>query len=66
MQYLIVDNNNLTGNLMIDGFAAMGLVAFYASNNNFIGGITEVFDRLENLLELTLSNNRFSGAPGFV
>jgi hypothetical protein len=60
-----VDNNNLTGNL-IDGFAAMGLVAFYASNNNFIRGITEVFDRLENLLELTLGNNRFSSAPGFV
>jgi Leucine-rich repeat (LRR) protein len=61
LQFLLVYTNNLTGHLVVDGFAARGLNIISLSNNKLVGAIPKVFGRLENLTELWLNSNSFSG-----
>ncbi|CAO2187007.1 unnamed protein product [Urochloa humidicola] len=60
LQRLLVDRNNLTGNLVVHGFAAMSLVVISVADNKLTGMIPEVFGRLENLTHFSLNNN-FTG-----
>nr|CAB3474211.1 unnamed protein product [Digitaria exilis] len=62
LQRLAVYRNNLTGDIVVDGFAAMGLTVIDVSENyKLSGAIPEFFGHLENLTDLFLFRNNFSG-----
>ncbi|KAF8701327.1 hypothetical protein HU200_033656 [Digitaria exilis] len=61
LQHFVVYMNNLTGDLVVDGFAAMSLNGIDIGENKLTGIIPEVFGRLENLTYFILSDNNFSG-----
>ncbi|RLN03537.1 hypothetical protein C2845_PM13G03400 [Panicum miliaceum] len=54
LQKLIVSNNKLTGDVVVDGFAAMSLTIIDVASNVLSGVIREVFGHLENLTDLLL------------
>ncbi|CAO2187006.1 unnamed protein product [Urochloa humidicola] len=56
-QWLDVSGNNLIGDVVVDGFAAMSLVTIDVSENKLTGMIPEVFGCLRNLIDLLLLNN---------
>lgn len=53
--------NNLAGDLVVDGFAAMSLTIIDVGGNKLTGIIPKVFGRLENLTYLYLWDSNFSG-----
>ncbi|GJN25661.1 hypothetical protein PR202_gb13519 [Eleusine coracana subsp. coracana] len=61
LQDLDLSENNLTGHLVVDGFAAVSLKMIYLGDNNLSGIIPDFFGRLENLTDLILYNNNFCG-----
>ncbi|XP_022682700.1 receptor-like protein kinase 5 [Setaria italica] len=62
LQSFAVYRNNLTGDLVVNDFAAMGLTLIDVSENyKLTGVIPEVFGHLENLTRLSLFRNNFSG-----
>ncbi|CAL4947499.1 unnamed protein product [Urochloa decumbens] len=61
LQELNLYKNNLTGEMVVDGFDAMSLTVIDVSENMINGLIPEVFGSLENLNTLNLFMNNFSG-----
>jgi Leucine-rich repeat (LRR) protein len=59
-----VHDNNLSGNMVIDGFAAISLTTINLSQNKLTGTIPEVFGRFKNLTYLDLSRNNFYDEQG--
>jgi hypothetical protein len=56
----VVEMNNLTGHLVVDGFEAMSLIVISVLQNNLTGTISEIFGHLKNLTELYLYGNNSS------
>jgi hypothetical protein len=56
----VVEMNNLTGHLVVDGFEAMSLIVISVLHNNLTGTIPEIFGHLKNLTELYLYGNNSS------
>ncbi|CAO2182934.1 unnamed protein product [Urochloa humidicola] len=61
LQRLLLFKNNLTGEMVVDGFDARSLTVIDVSENMINGVIPEVFGSLENLDTLNLFMNNFSG-----
>ncbi|CAO2178324.1 unnamed protein product [Urochloa humidicola] len=61
LQLLFLYTNNITGDLVTDGFAATSLTKIDLSQNKISGVIPEVFGGLQNLIILNLFQNNFSG-----
>jgi kinase len=61
MKYLGLSMNYFTGNLVVDGFAAVSLKWIDLSDTKLTGAIPDFFGSLKNLTLLILSNNSFSG-----
>ncbi|RCV27292.1 hypothetical protein SETIT_5G313400v2 [Setaria italica] len=61
LQQLYLYTNNITGDMVVDGFAARSLTEIDVSENKISGVIPEVFGGLENLTLLNLFMNNFSG-----
>lgn len=61
LQHLLIDGNDLSGNIPKSTFQLVNLSVLYLQNNKLSGPLSKDFGILSNLVELDISNNGFYG-----